>query len=340
MGRRILNRVSTYVGNEWVLSYEESKLHEPACKYLGHGLSYASPKFVHAQSRGIGKEVQLHRVPQIAVAPTPRPRPRVGRDVVRISGILFLLLQLCFSIVGCRFTSHSFNHGKLLNPGERSTTTGFGWKSTSRVEREEEYVYSEGSGYYRNTYSKDTVSINWFAFSVDTRLGLTSRVPFGNGVEVGFHLEEAARKEEHLLMEGIPIIELSARFGLPDLELNRSILQHNIETGWIIGAWVDNGWFLGYHAGFEFRDVVPYVGIRGQITPTSVENVDFDDDYFNTHERKLLARITSGISLRMPEVPVFPDLFIPEITFITPYDSIDRKYGFTIQLGLSWTDGF
>jgi hypothetical protein len=270
--------------------------------------------------------------------------------IFRLSA-LFVFLS---GLYGCNFTVQSYNHGKLLNPGEGMVTTGLGWKQRDLIESTSSYGYTDpetGDWIYSSGY--DTTTFDFFSFAWDFRLGFLEKYPFGKGMEIGFHLEEAISRTREFdydeneyvyspVIEGPPVIELSSRFGLPDRIMGSSIWHHNIELGWIIGGWVDNGWFGGYSAGLERKHILPYASVRVLLTPTDVLNSSFsfdDQRYFTQHDQHIQIRTALGISLKLRQLPVLPDIIAPEISILAPHYQSANGFGMTLHVGLRWMNG-
>ena len=96
-----------------------------------------------------------------------------------------------FALGGCLITTQSYNHGKLLNPGERMMTQGFGWRYSSRYLPHEMWEDSAGLPWLRTV--RDSTRFGWCAYTFDYRVGVLRKYPFGKGLETGFHLEMAFR---------------------------------------------------------------------------------------------------------------------------------------------------
>jgi hypothetical protein len=271
------------------------------------------------------------------------------KDKVKTTAYLALLL-IALLQTGCFFTSQSYNHGKLLNPGESLFSYGTGIKSFTSMK--EQSIDSAGI----SIYSNDSTIYKWVTLCIDYRLGFLEKYPFGKGIELGFHIEEMLRSykekydwgysnEERKQMDGYPpIVEVSARLGIKDITAKRSIYHHNIGLGWIIGLWIDNGWLIEYACGFEFEKTIPYLSIRGFLSPTNSfdsKRASFiESNSYWKHDRKANIRTTCGISLKLPErIPVIPDFISPECSLIFPNNSIGNRTGYSFSIGLRWLNG-
>ncbi len=251
------------------------------------------------------------------------------------------------TLPGCLITTQSFNHGKLLNPGERLATHAFGWRYSTRCipPRDshavgfDEYGYS----YPLNRTVRDPPRLGWFTYTYDYRVGVLRKYPLGKGLETGYHLEVAFRGDPHDVIEfyGPPVLEIDTRFGLPDITLRKCIFHHNVNAGWMVGYWIDNGWFLGYAAGWEFDHCIPYVSSRLFLTATDARDKSPDDtSYFTKHDRTWGGRIACGISLRLPfNFSWVPEFITPECSFAFPNYSTGQHVGFNASLGIRWMLG-
>jgi hypothetical protein len=277
---------------------------------------------------------------------------------MHICRIIFLLL---FSMLfpGCLISTQSFNHGKLLNPGERLFSAGFGWKYASR------YFYQDT--WYDSLNNKeipifDTARYNWAAFVIDYRSGVLRKYPFGRGLEIGYHLETALRMKRVIEkryscdedcrvaydtsyeseLHSPPLLEIETRFGFPDRTLEKCIFHHNLCLGWITGQYVDNGWFAGYAAGWEFWRIIPYVNIKLFCTATDKMNEAWWDDstFFKQHDRKFVMRISGGTSFILPyNHTLLPEFISPEVSLMFPNFSIGQPVGVSFSTGIRWMLG-
>lgn len=98
-----------------------------------------------------------------------------------------IAISVLMNSYGCLIATQSFNHGKLLYPGERLISTGMGWKYSAKYFLDNEY--DETSGTYKDTF--DSTRFGWFNLVIDYRIGILQKYPFGKGLEIGYHLEDA-----------------------------------------------------------------------------------------------------------------------------------------------------
>ncbi len=251
-------------------------------------------------------------------------------------------------IINCNFTSQSYNHGKLLNPGDAMATIGAGGYFRHK---------DEGLHYYQDPYEKaDSSAKHWWSLCIGYRLGVHDKVPFGNGIEFGFQVEGAMRVSTYRYLSGDyvifesrelefdmpPALEFDVRMGFNSITLKKSIYHHNCSIGWIVGYWVDNGWFAGYAGGWEFKKIMPYGNIRFLLTATDAIESDISvgsDNFFTTHDQRLNVRLAGGMAWRIKKMPILPDYISPEVSFIFPEFSYKSEIGFTYHIGFRWTNG-
>ncbi len=243
----------------------------------------------------------------------------------------------------CFLTSQSFNHGKLLNPGEGLVTYGYGNSYGHKISREQ-YDQSYFDPDYDLYLETDSVDITFRTHSFDYRLGFLSKYPFGKGAEIGLHSEITMFRDKEGALHSThpPILEFSLRCGFPELQFLGGLYHHNIDLGWVVGSWVDNGWFGGYAAGVEYTRLIPYAGAWMALSATDPSEGDpFDDEssFFKDHDRTWHLKLCAGVSVKVKRIPVFPDYVSPEITIIQPLSSDEKRTGFTWQIGLRWLNG-
>ncbi len=249
-----------------------------------------------------------------------------------------LLAMILLTGPSCLLTTHSFNHGKLLNPGEGLFSYGMGNKTTQVPTEEEKRYYYNGDYHYESVH--DTISIRWRTYSLDYRLGFLSKYPFGKGMEIGLNMEWAYSTNFRYLVDGPPTLEFSGRFGFSNFEFLGGLLHHNMDLGWGIGYWVDNSWYAGYAAGLEFANVIPYGGVRCIYSATdALEKSTMDSTFFVSHDRSWLFRYTLGVSIKVPRTIILPDYVSPEISIVQSNSSLKRPLGITWQIGFRWLNG-
>jgi hypothetical protein len=295
----------------------------------------------------------------------PQDSPLFARRWSRPALLGLSALIVSTALGGCYFTTQSYNYGKLLNPGEGQWTAGFGGiRTESRVV---DKTTQDSTGHLKSIYYPR----NWMTMAVDYRLGFLDTKPLGGGLEIGVHVEQGATgireidtntvyygsspnpQEDNWVKEidtsyyplfwGPPTVELSVRVGLPQRPLGLATYYHNIDGGWIVGAWVDNGWFVGYCGGAEFRHLYPYAGVRLTLAPTNVfqdDIMEFDTEkFFSTRHPLMSLRTTLGCAVKLRPLRFLPDMVIPEMVIIGP--NFDRRHevGVSAHLGFRWING-
>jgi hypothetical protein len=254
------------------------------------------------------------------------------------------LYSCCIAVLllpGCLITTQSFNHGRLLNPGERIMTHAVGGRRSSPLARPD-YYYDDSAGHSRLETTRDSTRYNWTTYTFDYRVGVLRKYPFGKGLETGFHVEAAFRglPGANFKFYGPPVLEFDTRFGLPDIIVGNSIFHHNVNAGWMVGYWVDNGWFAGYAAGWEFEHFIPYLSARVFLTATDALTKPIMSDFFTQHDRTWGGRITAGVSYKLPyNYSIIPEIISPEVSFTFPNYSTGQHVGVNAAVGIRWMLG-
>jgi hypothetical protein len=243
---------------------------------------------------------------------------------------------------GCNFATHSYNNGRLLDPGETMTTLSAGGRSFYTYREDTTITYD----YNRMGYSTgdtiitpvDTTYFQNLSFAFDYRLGVLSKNPFGKGLEVGFLIELPVQYSRD--MGAIPLLQFDGRFGLPDVSLQKSVYHHNASVGWIMGQWVDNSWFIEYAGGFEYRTITPY--FNGRVTRVgtdqSASGKAFGDNDFLTFKKTAWnVRLCTGVSFKLPVIRFLPDYIVPEIALFFPMVKF-KVPGVSWHIGMRWLD--
>ena len=259
---------------------------------------------------------------------------------IRMLTLYFGGITVILLAPGCLITTQSFNHGRLLNPGERLLTHGIGGRRSSPAMPHEERYDSAGTTTTRRV--GDSTRYNWGTYTFDYRVGILRKYPFGKGLETGFHCEVALRGNPANNVEayGPPVLEFDTRFGLPELTLGKGIYHHNVNAGWIVGYWVDNGWFAGYAAGWEFDRFIPYASSRLLLTATDAFDQPIMDDFFKKHHRSWVGRLNFGVTCKLPyNFSVLPDMLSPEISFTFPNYATGQEVGVNAAIGIRWMLG-
>jgi hypothetical protein len=231
----------------------------------------------------------------------------------------------------------------LLDPGATTVTLGVGGRQLYKVLWRDTVVDDNPS------YLKDTTVYQYPSLCFDYRLGILRKLPFGQGLEVGFHLEGPVqsdptdKKGKDGLYLGPAALELDCRFGFKDVVLGKGIYHHNTGIGWTVGQWIDNGWYAEYAAGWEYKRLNPYLNFRVELMATDPMSSDsLTESYtpFKYGKQLWNTRTAAGVAIRLPKVFfLFPDLISPELSFVYPHYSGMSKYGITYHIGIGWLNG-
>jgi len=265
----------------------------------------------------------------------------------------FLILLLIL-FAKCNFTSQSYNTGKLLNPGETLVSVGIGAREFYSIARHDSatsyrlYSYNDSLTFYMpDSFSSkfETIRKQGYSLCLDYRLGVLRTLPFGKGLEIGFHLEgpyQLNAKNVSLEYMGPVLLEFDGRFGFKDNPIGEGLLHHNLGIGWTIGPWIDNGWYAEYAAGWEYQWVIPYANFRAEWLATDFSSIDsLTESYspYNYEKRSWTTRTAIGISMRIPHWWITPDFIVPEIAVIYPHYSAVSHYGIAYHIALRWLNG-
>ncbi len=243
-------------------------------------------------------------------------------------------------LCGCLFTTQSFNRGKLLQPGVSRFGGGVG---VTPISEENFGPVTMRDTFYTWTSYKSTgwERKNIRSFSVQYRLGVLEKRPFGNGLEIGWMVQAPVA----IYSGYAAVLELDSRFGFNPWVTESGVMYHNVSLGWDIGQWVDNTWFAEYAVGYEHGPITPYFNIRAIAGGTdffghSRDPIASDSvgglGRFDSSKRVFKGRATAGIALATGEIPFVPDYIIPEMNAVFPdYDTL-RNVGMSFSLGFQW----
>jgi hypothetical protein len=263
----------------------------------------------------------------------------------RVLSIVFVML--CALASNCLISSHSFNCGTLLDPGETAVGLGCGISGYKNIFPN----ISTGStrtqqGYDSLIFSDtafDTVSGQTITASVDYRLGILQKLPLGRGLEFGFHIEEPIVTNGVAIQALEPILEMGVIAGIPDRPCGSWLVHQNIGTGFQVGLWVDNGWFLEHAISAEQGRFTPYLVNRIELTATTPRSNEptesAEDNFFSAHDRKLLYRGTFGLKTILPKLRILPDGVFTECTLVAPNPTRLQPVQVHGSLGFQWTKG-
>ncbi|MDQ3000685.1 MAG: hypothetical protein M3Y08_05435 [Fibrobacterota bacterium] len=254
-----------------------------------------------------------------------------------------------FLLSGCLYTTHHFNSGRILDPGQTAVTLGYG--------RAEMYSVGCPDGYSRvgrgsdrrclldfNSISRgiadpDTIPQELSTqplpkFSLSYRLGVRGAWGPFTGVEMGWQIEAPTNPGT---------VEFDLKFGLPLPKKLKA--QHSLSAGWGVGMWADNAWFGEYAASRNFGPHALYGNYRFTYMATQPAELDssFNNWKFSSH-RRYSNQASLGFFYRMPDWVLLPDYLSPQVTFtfpVTPaFYSIAPSYlpghVMNVNMGFGW----
>lgn len=275
-------------------------------------------------------------------------------------------LILLFLNAGCYFSSHSFNHGRLVNPGDIIHSFSVGSYRSNVKLTTNDWVLDSVTDDYINKKTYDTITTNWLSLHYQYRLGVHNKYPFGGGIEIGIQFEGSfcfyreydtsyfnngivhdsdIYEYTNVYAETPPSVEFDIRMGFKPLVLSRSIYNHNLQIGWTVGTWVDNGWYIEYAGGWEGEKIIPYTSLRVQLCATDVFSKGglYNDNFFSIKDNALMIRNALGCSIKTYKkgrAKIIPDYIAPEISLCYPNFLSAQQVGLTYHLGFRWTNGF
>lgn len=233
---------------------------------------------------------------------------------------------------GCLYTSHHFNSGRILEPGNTAVTLGYGsfkmrdlgcdegqgysaYADTSGVERCLRPDFS-GSGAGMDTADPVLSVLKIPRFSLGYRLGVRGAWGPFTGVELGWHLEVPTNPGT---------AEFDLKLGLPAPPAFR--LFHSVSGGWGVGMWADNSFFGEYAASRAFGRggggdahalYANYRLTRLATQPGEVFGTDSLAGRF-LHKRRWAQQAGLGFHCRLPDLVILPDFVSPQVTVSTPW---------------------
>ena len=256
------------------------------------------------------------------------------------------VVATALGLSGCLYTTHHFNNGRLLEPGETAVTLGAG----------RAHFYSdECPDYYARNYNTpssapncisgfDSVGIDTIAprvvdlatpkMSLGYRLGIRKQWGPLTGLDMGWSVEVPTNPAT---------IEFDLRAGLP---LPKGWpAAHSLSGGWGVGMWADNSWFLEYAASRIFGPHSVYANYRYTWLASQPEDLDssFNNWKFVSH-RRIVQQGSLGFFYRMPDILILPDYLSPELVLtvplLVPFSEVDRslleKYQLSFNFGFGW----
>jgi hypothetical protein len=269
----------------------------------------------------------------------------------RIVAAPFLAL-LPFLLGGCLYTSHHFNSGRVLEPGNTSVTVGYG-KMTLRERdcpdvpggyagldstRSRCIRYRFGAeGQFQDTVPSHLEEISLPRLSLGYRLGVRGAWGPFTGVELGWHLEAPTTPAS---------AEFDLKFGLP---APRGLgLFHSLSGGWIVGMWADNSFFGEYALsrpfgkGSDAHALYASYRLTRLATPPGEVFGDGNRVYEFHRNPRWAHQASLGFHATMPDLFILPDFFSPQITVTTPWvrtfedDPPELPFLYNFNIGFGW----
>jgi hypothetical protein len=276
-----------------------------------------------------------------------------------LRGALLAIVAVC--LTGCLYTTHHFNTGRILEPGETSVALGYGkahFLEEGCPDNYYQYQDSQDSAgrpdicrLYENDFytgapqapsRADTVvpiqikEITTPKFSLGYRLGVRKQWGPLTGIELGWTMEAPTN----------PVtVEFDLKAGLP-LPGAWKAAAHSVTGGWGIGMWSDNTWFLEYAASWVGGKHTLYGNYRWSNLATQPQDLESSfDDWKFIHRRRLINQASAGWIYRLPEMVILPDYIGPQGTVTTPMllglsdasPATDRAFDFNINWVFGWT---
>lgn len=255
-----------------------------------------------------------------------------------------------YLLSGCLYTTHHFNSGRILEPGETAVALGLGLTSIYGVECSDDkaYYYTDSTGahcrqdiYNSNGQSNDSVLSNPVLMvmkspkvSLGYRLGVRGAWGPFTGVELGWQLEAPTNPMS---------VEFDVKFGLPYFGL--PAFRHSLSAGWIVGMWADNSWFLEYAGSHSFRVNAIYGNYR--MTRLATQPLDLEASLEKWHfqsRTQIVHQAVLGFYWKMPAIVLLPDYLAPQAIATFPVvasfepvpKSLLNPYQWEINVAFGW----
>lgn len=259
-------------------------------------------------------------------------RRRNAGHSLPILGIAMLAVTL---LSGCLYSTHNFGTGTLLPAGRSQTTVGIGRQPIWRCS--EPLSDSAGARQACNenrSGAEEVVKSDMPKGSLDYRLGVRNQWGVFPGVELKWHFEVPTNPAT---------MEFSMNLALP----SRPSFKHALGTGWGIGAWADNTFFLEYAVSRKWGVPLFFGNFRTTWLATQIGEVmgeDFAKPFpSNQH---LVFQTGLGMVLNLGDWLILPDYIVPHIILTVPQvPSGDRRFipmdiplaQWDANLGFGWT---
>lgn len=217
--------------------------------------------------------------------------------------LAILGLFSAIALMGCLASTHHLNNGSTLTPGVWETSNSISMGKVGVCDSYGGLPVENGyhtckpnpndtdayDPYWRTHVS--TVTIPSYAYQ--WRLGVRDAWGPFTGVDMGY-AQEFPRTWE-----------FDMRFGLPS---PLAKVDHSVATGWAMGLWPDNTWFVEYAVGKEFNGGTIYANSRFNWLATQMADMTVDEggdegwesnDIF-AHQRRIVMQVNVGTRLDTP----------------------------------------
>lgn len=243
---------------------------------------------------------------------------------------LLLSALLSGGLTGCLYTSHHFNSGRILEPGNTAVTVGWGnVKLTSASCNGEDGYFDEtdslgvtrcvrhrfdgSSSRPDDTVAPDLSQAKLPKLSLGYRLGVRKEWGPFTGLEIGWHLEAPTNPGS---------AEFDLKLGLPGS--GRGGYHHSLSGGWIVGSWTDNSFFGEYAGSRAFGGKgdsahAVYASYRYTRLATQPEDAVQQDSLRFASRTRHAHQATLGLQWTLPSWPVVPDFLSPQATVSFPW---------------------
>lgn len=277
---------------------------------------------------------------------------RYGLALWKFSTYYFILTSLS----GCLYSTQHFNNGRLLEPGHTRLSLGGGISHFPTFDCPDGWYYEAKEGETASqcfgniqTFNAETGNFEsktdtlaphttWYSIpkiGLDYRLGVSGKWGPFTGTDIGLHLEGPTN----------PVTaEFDVRVGLPIPA--KLALQHSLSTGWMIGAWADNSYFMEYAISRTWNDNCLFGNYR--FTYLATQPADLGNsvrEFYFLHKRRIIHQTSLGFTWNLPKILIVPDFITPQVILTYPlapfgeqqvpeYILDDRTFDF--NLGMGW----
>ncbi|MBF0430573.1 MAG: hypothetical protein HQK83_04805 [Fibrobacteria bacterium] len=266
-----------------------------------------------------------------------------------------LALVIPVVLCSCIYTTHNYNTGRTLQEGKSRITLGYGKQKMITLD----CSYDNRWGYLIKKDGKATClyeeyldsTIDSSFYKPNDHIQSIPDLSFGYGLGIRNNWGPFPGLEMGFLLE-IPTLPISAEFymrlAMPDYMWKKT--KHSVAMGYIMGAWADNSWYLGYAISHEIGKNLVYGSFRSTLMATQMMDngtEDADESFKFVHNRKLVHMLTTGFMWFIPDIVIFPDFVTPQINILYPkipltFDSRSWGYddgGFYVKwnVGFGWS---